>query len=143
MSISASIEIYLSESMSAMTILHQLETYGWTYNDHGGVTFLPVGDHDDYHWQHSDVPKNDLEEIIRAKESQGEVIGVAMTWKDTNIGGTLLICEKGTFLMSLDINRKLIEAGGGWSTTDVNWYITRLIPAFGSLVESVSYQEHV
>lgn len=75
-------------------------------NDHGHATFLPIGDDDNYGWQHVSISKEELLKILSTKEKQRELLGVGMTWKDTNIGGTFLIRENGTFLMSPDINRK-------------------------------------
>lgn len=143
MSVSSSIEICLSKQLSGMTILSKLEKYGWSYNDHGHATFLPIGDDDDYCWQHVSIPKEELLKILSTKEKQRELIGVGMTWKDTNIGGTFLIRENGNFLMSPDINRKVVEGESYSNITDINWYMTKLIPVFGPLFESISYQEHV
>ncbi|MGE6577824.1 hypothetical protein ACQKFM_23260 [Paenibacillus xylanexedens] len=143
MSASLSIEIFFSEQISGMTILRKLEEYGWSYNDHEHVTFLPIGDNDDYDWKHTVIPKEELLTILNTKDKKGELIGVGMTWKDTNIGGTFLIGKKGTFLMSPDINRKVIDVESYNNITDLNWYMTRLIPVFGPLIESFSYQEHV
>ncbi|MFC9711764.1 hypothetical protein ACFTRD_26835 [Paenibacillus sp. NPDC056933] len=143
MSVSSTIEIFLSKQISGITILSKLEKYGWSYNDHGHATFLPVGDDDDYGWQHVSIPKEELLKILSTKEKQRELIGVAMTWKDTNRGGTFLIRENGTFLMSPDINRKVVEVESYSNITDINWYMTKLIPVFGPLFESISYQEHV
>ncbi|WP_017692552.1 hypothetical protein [Paenibacillus sp. PAMC 26794] len=135
MSVSSSIEICLSKQLSGMTILSKLEKYGWSYNDHGHATFLPIGDDDDYSWQHVSIPKEELFKILSTKEKQRELIGVGMTWKDTNIGDT--------FLMSPDINRKVVEVESYSNINDINWYMTKLIPVFGPLFESISYQEHV
>ncbi|MEK3825859.1 hypothetical protein [Paenibacillus sp. FSL K6-1558] len=143
MSTSISIEIFLSEKISGMTILNKLEKYGWTYNDHGNVAFLPIGDNDNYDWQRTSISKEKLLGILSEKEKSGELIGVVMTWEDTNIGGTFLIRNNGTFLMSPDINRRFIDIEGYNKVTDLNWYMTKLLPIFSSLLESFSYQEHV
>ncbi|WP_308722636.1 hypothetical protein [Paenibacillus polysaccharolyticus] len=143
MSTSISIEIFLSEKISGMAILNKLEKYGWTYNDHGNVAFLLIGDNDNYDWQRTSISKEKLLGILSEKEKSGELIGVVMTWEDTNIGGTFLIRNNGTFLMSPDINRRFIDIEGYNKVTDLNWYMTKLLPIFSSLLESFSYQEHV
>ncbi|PIH57646.1 hypothetical protein CS562_20890 [Paenibacillus sp. LK1] len=79
----------------------QIRKFGWSYNDHGHATFLPIGDDDDYGWQHVSISKEELLKILSTKEKQRELIGIGMTWKDTNIGGTFLIRENGTFEMIL------------------------------------------
>ncbi|WP_285079225.1 hypothetical protein [Paenibacillus sp. UMB7766-LJ446] len=68
---------------------------------------------------------------------------MAITWKDTNIGGTFLIKENNTILMSPDVNRKVLDVESYNKVTDINWYTTKLIPVFGELFESISYDEHV
>ncbi|NUU74527.1 hypothetical protein [Paenibacillus xylanilyticus] len=122
MSVSASIEVTLSKPISRMTILRKLEEFGWSYNDHGKVTFLPVGDVDDFDWQHECIPVEELYKILAIKDNEGELIGVAMTWKDTSIGGTFLIRENGTTIMSPDINRKVLDVESYNKITDINWY---------------------
>ena len=143
MSVSSSIEISLSKPLSRLTILQKLEEFGWSYNDQGKVSYLPIGDEDDFDWQHKDIPVEELLKILAIKDSQSELIGVAMTWKDTNIGGTFLIKENNTILMSPDINRKVLDVESYNKVTDINWYTTKLIPVFGELFESISYDEHV
>ncbi|MEC0124145.1 hypothetical protein [Paenibacillus pabuli] len=143
MSVSVSIEIRLSKQISRMTILRKLEDFGWTYNDQGKVTYLPIGDEDDFDWQHKSIPLEELLKILVIKDNQRELIGVVMTWKDTDEGGTFLIEENGTIIISPDINRKVLDIESYNKITDVNWYITKLIPAFGQLYESISFNEHV
>ncbi|MEK4367583.1 hypothetical protein [Paenibacillus sp. FSL R5-0473] len=143
MSVSISIEISLSKQISRMSILRKLEDFGWSYNDQGKVTYLPIGDDNYFNWQNKSIPLEELLKILVIKDNQKELIGVAMTWKDTDVGGTFLIEENGTILMSPDINRKVLDVESYNSITDVNWYVTKLIPVFGQLFESISYNEHV
>lgn len=143
MSISSSIEIALSKPVARMIILQKLEEFGWSYNDHGKVTFLPVGDVDDFDWQQECIPLEDLYKILAKKDDQKELIGVVMTWKDTSIGGTFLIRENSTIIFSPDINRRVLKAESYNKITDINWYMTKLVPVFGPLLEYISYEEHV
>ncbi|WP_411735174.1 hypothetical protein [Paenibacillus sp. M2] len=143
MSVSISIEISLSKQISRMTILRKLVDFGWSYNDQGKVTYLPIGDDNEFNWQRKSIPLEELLKILVIKDNQRELIGVAMTWKDTDVGGTFLIEENGTILMSPDINRKVLDVESYNKITDVNWYVTKLIPVFGQLFESISYNENV
>lgn len=143
MSISSSIEIALSKPVARMIILQKLVEFGWSYNDHGKVTFLPIGDVDDFDWQHECIPLEELFKILAEKDNQKELIGVVMTWRDTNIGGTFLVRENGTIIMSPDINRRILNVESYNKITDINWYMTKLVPVFGPLLESISYEEHV
>lgn len=143
MSISSSIEIALSKPVARMIILQKFEEFGWSYNDHGKVTFLPVGDVDDFDWQHECIPLEELFKILAEKDNQKELIGVVMTWRDTNTGGTFLVKENGTIIMSPDINRRVLNVESYNKITDINWYMSKLVPVFGPLIKSVSYEEHV
>ncbi|WP_091018219.1 hypothetical protein [Paenibacillus amylolyticus] len=143
MSVSISIEISLSKQISRMTILRKLVDFGWSYNDQGKVTYLPIGDDNEFNWQRKSIPLEELLKILVIKDNQRELIGVAMTWKETDVGGTFLIEENGTILMSPDINRKVLDVESYNKITDVNWYVTKLIPVFGQLFESISYNENV
>ncbi|MBE7682941.1 hypothetical protein [Paenibacillus sp. P13VS] len=143
MSISSSIEIALSKPVARTIILQKLEEFGWSYSDHGKVTFLPIGDVDDFDWQHECIPLEELFKILAEKDKQKELIGVVMTWRDTNIGGTFLVRENGTIIMSPDIKRRILNVESYNKITDINWYMTKLVPVFGPLLESISYEEHV
>lgn len=86
MSVSISIEISLSKQISRMTILRKLEDFGWSYNDQGKVTYLPIGDDNDFNWRSKSIPLEELLKILVIKDNKRELIGVAMTWKDTDVG---------------------------------------------------------
>lgn len=143
MSVSTSIEINLSKPTSGIAILKKLKQFGWTYNDQGKVTYLPVGDEDDFNWRHEYLPLVELDKILALKDEHRELIGVALTWKESNIGGHFLVNQAGKILISPDINRKVLDINSNNKITDMNWYITKLIPAFGQLYESISIEEHV
>lgn len=133
--------------ISKVRLIENLANFGWTFNDNGQVSYLPIGDKDDFNWQREDIVPEDLMMILKEKEKCGEPIGVAMTWKNTDIGGEFLLMNNGEILISLSINRKLLNTGiVNVKNTDVNWYLTRLLPVFNQedlKVESFSYQECV
>jgi hypothetical protein len=150
MSVSASIQIELKkeilENVSIVKIVHLLLNFGWTLNDHGKTSYLPVGDRDVFDWQYEDVSFNHLKKVIQEKEKIGEVVGIVMTWKDENVGGSFLFFGKGKLSVSLDINRKLLVDSKEFKITDVNWYLERLLPIFNqgeTLVEYFTYEEHI
>jgi len=133
--------------MSPVKVVQTLLDNGWTLNDHGQVSYLLVGDRDDFDWQRQRIEMATLMEVLKQKEQRGELIGVVMTWKDTGIGGNFLIRNDGWVSVNLSINRKCIDRSEDiGAITDVNWYLIRLLPAFqrnGLLVQSFSYEEHV
>lgn len=153
MSVSASIDIQFvqkeNDRMSSIAVLQKLIQFGWTFNDYGLVSYLPIGDNDDYDWQREDISIDSIMNIISVKEQNRENIGVVLTWKDTDIGGQFLLWNDGNLSINLTINLKRLEGideSKNIKITDVNWYFTRLIPAFKGKelsVESCRYQENV
>lgn len=148
MSISSSIDIYLVNNnktiISPIILIEKFLNFGWTLNDCGKATYLPIGDDGNYDWQSESISKDSLMAILDEKEKLGEVIGISMTWENTNIGGSFLFLKNGEISISLIINRKSL---GGMNNTDVSWYLTRIMPVFnqddGILIESFSYEEYV
>jgi hypothetical protein len=147
MSVSAAIDLELSTSsdrVSAKKVLMTLHDFGWSFDDHGNVSYLPVGDQDDFDWQSEKMSVENLLEIVEAKEQRGELIGVTITWKDTGIGGQLLLQSDGTMTFSITVNRKCIDEET--RITDVNWYLMRLLLPLnqnGFYVAFFQFSEHV
>ena len=96
---------YQGANVSATTIIQLLLDFGWTLNN---MSHLPIAN----------------------KENQNEPVEVTLTWQDTNIGGKLLIYPDRTLSLDLCINQKMILDPNGIDVPDVNWYFTRLLPAF-------------
>jgi hypothetical protein len=131
MSVSASINIIVAkneqQSIFAARIIEQLLSYGWSLNDYGQMTYLPVGDQGDYNWQSEIISKEKLIKIVGEKEKNNEVVGIVLTWKDTNIGGDLLVWKDGSLSFSLSVNRKILNEDISINVTDVNWYLEKLL----------------
>ena len=53
-----------------------------------------------------------------------EIIGAGLTWKETSIGGTMLIHPNLDISFSLTTNRKRVSN----NITDVIWYLERILP---------------
>lgn len=150
MSIDASISITLSKSthrsISPIEMIQALLDSGWTFNDYGKVSYLPVGDNNDYDWQREEMATSALMDILITKANSNEEIGVTMTWQDTNIGGIFSFRKKDNISINLIMNRKTYLDENNFQITDVNWYLTRLLPTFNQgeiCVEYFTYEEHV
>lgn len=151
MSVSASIDIKLiqrqTNELFSVKIIEKLLDYGWNFKSEGSVSFLPIGDKNNFDWQNDDISLDSLINILENKEKADEIIGIVMTWKSTKIGGEFLIVENKKISISLSINRKIIDDDTvNLRITDVNWYLSRLLPAFSQddiLLDSFCYQEHV
>jgi hypothetical protein len=91
MAVSASIDIRLGNQdvpISKSQLIKQLLDFGWTLNDCGKVSYLPIGDEDRFDWQREEISIESLMAILDEKEKHGETIGVAMTWQNSCIGGS-------------------------------------------------------
>ena len=148
MSISASIDVKFVTSEdkgnSIGGIVIGLLNNGWTLNDNGKISYLPVGDDGDYNWVSESINIDELINILDEKERRNESIGVSLTWGDTNIGGTLLIWDKESLSFNLSINRKIINQDSSMGITDVNWYLEKLISGLINekfKVESFSFKQ--
>lgn len=149
MSVSAYLEVKLShpqiKKMSSVELIQRLLNQGWALNYDGEVSYLPLGDNDEFAWRAESISSESLLAILNEKEQRGELVGVVLTWKDSGIGGDFLVYNDGTLSVSLSINRKLIEDVES-GITDLNWYLVKLLPVFsgdGLQVESFSYEEHL
>lgn len=68
------------------------------------------------------------------------MIGVSLSWKDTDIGGEFLISDDLTLCISLTNNRRINTYG----LTDFDWYLSRIIPAIDRdeiFIEDISFTE--
>jgi hypothetical protein len=150
MSKSAALEIklvkYNSKEIMPSDVIQKLLTYGWTLNDGGKVSYLPLGDIDDYNWQSAIMDQNNFMQIVLEKERRNEIVGVVLTWMATAVGGAVLIWTDGNIIFDININRKFIDGIGDNRITDINWYIVKLLPALnrdGLIVEALKFIEHV
>lgn len=128
---------------------------GWSFCRNGYVRYLPIGDQDNTTWTREILTMDSLLKIVAEKESQAELIGVAMTWQDTDIGGELLMSgeletkEKkihSPIKFSVAAHRNKFLSKEDYPITDVNWYLERLLLAFDRddvYVEFYTYEEHV
>jgi hypothetical protein len=135
MSVQASILIEFSnlpqEYKSQTDLIKMLLVGGWTFNDCGGTSYLPIGDIDDFDWiMQAQISQNELMLLLEEKEKRKELIGVVLTWQNTNIGGSFLFYHSSEISVSLNVDRKTLYGINNFKMTDSNWYLSRLIPIF-------------
>ncbi len=150
MSVSASIVVALTKTISPVEVIKILTGFGWNLiNEEGYINYLPIGDKDNFAWQaEKNMSFDTLAKILNAKEKADEIIGVILTWKDTNIGGTFLFQPKGsldTFSMHISIERQKALIAEEYDITDFQWYLSKLLPPLNKewTVEYFSCEQHI
>jgi len=162
MSVDASIYLRIVEYKTGVVIsptetLKILLRNGWRVISDNGEAFYKSlnvnGDDDISNWITGKISLPELMKIFEEKEQKGELIGVMMTWQDTSIGGGVLLYREKemhqknihtSMTFSLDSDRQLIPNIEPFKITDVNWYLTKLLPAFNqgdTVVEHFTYEE--
>ena len=124
----AGIDITVSSSVhSTVALVDVFLNSGWSINDDKHISYLPLGDEDEFNWQDDTLeswPK--VVEILQEKEKARELIGLVMTWKDTDIGGEFLFFP-GMKRLSVgwNVNRRTLQHCAGF--TDHSWYLSRIL----------------
>lgn len=147
MSIEASMDIRLNgyKEYSIMDIINNLIEEGWGIKDEKSrVWYLPIGDDDDFDWEHNEISAEELSLIVKRKEKLKETVGVILYWEQTNIGVSVLCDSWMKFSINLSINRKKIDEDDIRSVTDVNWYVRNIINPLKKeyQIEKFSFEEY-
>ena len=126
----AFLRVQLSEDMSSMDVLSALLSDGWVLDDLGSITYLSPGD-EDFDWtSRGHDARDQVERDLQQRARQGEVLGVVLSLRETDIGGTFLFYSDGRVTFSPIVNRVLRADG----TTDADWYLSRLLPPIRAIV---------
>ena len=147
MSHSAAIVIYGSpeKSKKPVSLIRDLLASGWSYNDSGYISYLPLGDNDEMDWQRGaldDWPA--IIDLIEGKVLCNELIGLSLIHGKTSGGELLIPSNLQTITMSLTINRRILP--GKFRMTDYSWYLERLLPPLeqtGYTIERVECSDDV
>lgn len=128
MSLLASTDIELKEIPSCpLDLLDIFAKAGWNLNDGETICYLPLGDKDDFSWKF--VPLTSVAIVKRElakKIVTSELIGICITWKDSQVGGQLLYnvqIKKLSFVWNINRRRK----SGSDRETDFSWYEEKII----------------
>ncbi len=136
MSISGSIAVkfYEQEGYSAIGCIRLLLDNGWRFGNDAGLSYLPLGDGDNYDWQEMRDNDPKIWDVLAEKEKCDEQIGIWMTWGDTGIGGNFIFGEDLEFFVIL-----AHHVLGSSRFTDFSWFTSRLLPALDSKWQIESY----
>ncbi len=130
MSVDASFDAYLElcPGANSLTVLDTLLRFGWRFDREGKLTYLRLGDTDDFDWyERSPDEYEQVRAVLEAKVIAGEFLGAMLTWQDTGIGGHFLIYPNGELSVAVCVDRQTIDR-----YTDVNWYLERLLVSLNS-----------
>ncbi|MEK4235512.1 hypothetical protein [Paenibacillus sp. FSL H7-0714] len=98
--------------LSVPNLIQHFVNEGWDYVDSKGiVTFLPIGDDDDFNWL-------------------CETIGIQLLRRDSKAGCDLLIFNTNEMVFSLSIYRNKIVVESDIDITDFTWYLEKILPVF-------------
>lgn len=127
MGVSASLNFCIKE-YSVVDILETLLSTGWTLNDNGHISFSLAAD--DYAIQTIDwTNDNDGIKYLKSKTHISQIQTVCITWKNTNIGCTILAFNSDIICFQLNINRQTMTLGKK-EITNFNWYLEKILPVF-------------
>ena len=116
-----------SEGADHLHIVSSLIEAGWKINDCGRIVYLPRGDAGRFEWR--SAPSEHLDDIwreLKDKATAGELLGITLTWEQSEIGGQFLVEADWHITLSATINRVTLP---GTRITDVSWYVMRLAAA--------------
>jgi hypothetical protein len=152
MSISASLDIILqtsnNEEAHAFDIINILSGAGWSFINNAYISYLPLHDNDEFNWKtEKNIAAKELEKLLISKEKANELVGILMTWANTEIGGDFLFWPKEvsnkTFSVNLNAFRPMVKLNSNYEIIDFQWYLEKLLPpleeAFG--VESFLFEQ--
>ena len=125
MSVDAGITIRLVSALRSEAILKAILGSSWTRGAEGWHC-IPLGE-DPSEWTCLEGHVSDLEALFRAKLKAGEIFGIRRWWNGGEIGGEFLFLSPTELLFSPSINRVTLDD----RTTDVSWYIRRILAIFG------------
>lgn len=111
-------------SKSIIDILKAFKKIGWdVYNSEGKIEYLPIGDNGMYNWQCEKMSETKLYNIINNKVANNEEVGVDLFFNDGIEGVSFLAHDTSDIMLSILINRRLIDE----RHTDMVWYLENII----------------
>jgi hypothetical protein len=135
MSRTASLELrgYLRSGIRVRDLLSAMISAGWSYDDHGHISYLPLGDGDVSNWTWRSLADwAAVVEEIERKLASSETAGVVLLAAEGRSGGELLMTPSlEVITLILSANRKTLP--GASQATDYSWYIARMVPPLEKL----------
>lgn len=146
MSVLSSLDFNLNISKAdknyPVDLLREFFRYEWVCQENGKVFYLTDSSEDEFDWEYEVLDEAEILKILERKSILGEIVGVAMTWKDSYIGGQFIFRPDLSCSILLNINRVINDSTG---MTDVNWYLEKVVSvfqSFGIVLEKVAFTEY-
>ena len=133
--------------LSATDILESLIDAGWgLFSEENLIIYTDLGDDDDFNFMSKSMNKNQYYTIVKQKQKNDEVIGLAMFFLEDNYRyriDVIITSEFEIIISPDDATKKMLSYD--LDLLDVNWYFYRIIPYLTNkkmLVESFSFSQY-
>lgn len=128
MSIIPELTIHVTNITSVFEFIVKLNDIGWNWkNEKGETEFLPLNDNDNFNWCCKEITLEELFHLTTEKEKANEIVGIQLYYHFGKVGITLLANKSSEYSFSFNSNRVTVAAERGIGSTNVNWYIERII----------------
>ncbi len=133
--------------LSSTDILESLIDAGWSlFSEENLIIYTDIGDDDDFNFMSKSMNKNQYYTIVKQKQKNDEVIGLAMFFLEDNYRyriDVIITSEFEIIISPDDATKKMLSYD--LDLLDVNWYFYRIIPYLTNkkmLVESFSFSQY-
>ena len=133
--------------LSSRDILESLIDAGWSlFSEENLIIYTDIGDDDDFNFMSKSMNKNQYYTIVKQKQKNDEVIGLAMFSLEDNYRyriDVIITSEFEIIISPDDATKKMLSYD--LDLLDVNWYFYRIIPYLTNkkmLVESFSFSQY-
>ena len=133
--------------LSSTDILESLIDAGWSlFSEENLIIYTDIGDDDDFNFMSKSMNKNQYYTIVKQKQKNDEVIGLAMFFSEDNYRyriDVIITSEFEIIISPDDATKKMLSYD--LDLLDVNWYFYRIIPYLTNkkmLVESFSFSQY-
>ena len=131
--------------LSSTDILESLIDAGWSlFSEENLIIYTDIGDDDDFNFMSKSM--NQYYTIVKQKQKNDEVIGLAMFFLEDNYRyriDVIITSEFEIIISPDDATKKMLSYD--LDLLDVNWYFYRIIPYLTNkkmLVESFSFSQY-
>ncbi|MDO4712230.1 MAG: hypothetical protein Q4A75_09645 [Peptostreptococcaceae bacterium] len=120
------VDIMFHERKTCLDFVELLLENDWQYEREGKMTlYLEI--EDNHEWIDMPADREKLIDHIESSKDENKICGVILYYKDTDIGGDLLIHKGKTISFMADINTIYNEDLEGMKIIKADWYLEKLL----------------